>query len=42
MDEPELDVAAKLTLPARPDAARRARRFITDFCRAAHLPVARR
>lgn len=37
-DDTELDVAASLKLPARSDAARRARRFITDFCRAAHLP----
>ena len=37
--EPELDVAAALRLPPRPDAARRARKFITDFCRAAGLPA---
>jgi anti-sigma regulatory factor (Ser/Thr protein kinase) len=37
-DDTELDVAASLKLPARTDAARRARRFLTDFCRAAQLP----
>jgi anti-sigma regulatory factor (Ser/Thr protein kinase) len=37
-EPPELDVAATLRLPPRPDAARRARRFLTDFCRAADLP----
>jgi anti-sigma regulatory factor (Ser/Thr protein kinase) len=40
MDEqPELDVAAVLRLPPRPDAARQARKFLTEFCRAAQLPA---
>jgi anti-sigma regulatory factor (Ser/Thr protein kinase) len=38
-DDAELDVAVSLTLPARADAARRARKFLTDFCRAAGLPA---
>jgi anti-sigma regulatory factor (Ser/Thr protein kinase) len=36
--EPELDVAVVLRLPPRPDAASRARKFMTDFCQAAELP----
>lgn len=37
-DEAQLDLAAALRLPATPQAARRARRFIADFCAAARLP----
>jgi anti-sigma regulatory factor (Ser/Thr protein kinase) len=37
-DDSELDVVASLTMTARSDAARRARKFLTDFCRAAQLP----
>ena len=39
MDADDLDVAATLHLPPLPDAARRARRFIADFCAAARLPA---
>jgi anti-sigma regulatory factor (Ser/Thr protein kinase) len=34
-----MDVAGVLRLPPRPDSAARARRFLTDFCRAADLPA---
>jgi anti-sigma regulatory factor (Ser/Thr protein kinase) len=37
-DNERLDVAASLHLAAHPQAASRARRFITDFCNAAALP----
>lgn len=37
-DRPELDAAASLRLPPQPGAARQARRFLTDFCRAAQMP----
>ena len=38
-DDSELDVAVSLKLSPRADAARRARKFVTDFCRAAEMPV---
>lgn len=38
-DEERLDVAASLRLPAQPQSAASARRFITDFCAAAQLPT---
>lgn len=38
VDRPELDVEAVLRLPPSPSAARRARKFISDFCNAAELP----
>jgi anti-sigma regulatory factor (Ser/Thr protein kinase) len=36
-ERPDLDVAATLRLPPVPDASRRARAFIRDFCGAAGL-----
>jgi anti-sigma regulatory factor (Ser/Thr protein kinase) len=36
-DRPDLDVAATLRLPAFPESARRARKFLADFCSAAGL-----
>lgn len=37
-EEHELDVAASLRLPPRPESAGQARRFLTEFCQAAELP----
>jgi len=37
-ERPELDVAGTLRLPPAPESARRARAFMTDFCRATGLP----
>jgi anti-sigma regulatory factor (Ser/Thr protein kinase) len=39
-ESPELDAAAVLRLPPRPDAAGQARKFLTDFCGAADMPPA--
>ena len=38
MSDEELDVAAELRLPPRPEATRRARRFLMDFCAACDFP----
>jgi len=38
-DGPEIDVVASVRLSATTDSPRRARRFISEFCRAADMPA---